>query len=114
MATGIKKSVDVTLLSHTMWAAWGVVDVETLQREPRRNYLKTVRAELETRGYGLECGGIGKRPFYRIYEALGTEPGDKVWTVTNATGGGFGDVCKAFLERVDPSHAEPDGSAVGG
>lgn len=114
MATGIKKSVDVTLLSHTMWAAWGVIDIETLQREARRNYLKTVRAELATKGYDLECGGIGQRPFYRIFEQGLALPDTNGWTVTNATGGGFGAVCKAFLQRVDPAHAEPDGSAASG
>lgn len=119
MATGIKKTVEPHLLTHLMWAAWGVIDIETLGREPRRNYLKTVRAELETRGYKLECGGVAKRPYYRIFEADKTEDPNKpgketIWTVTNATGGGFKEVCKAFLQHEDPAHAEPDGSAVAG
>lgn len=123
MATGVKKTVDPTQLTHIMWAAWGVIDIETLGREPRRNYIKTVRAELATRGYKLECGGIQQRPFYRIYldtaifgpEAK--EAADK-WTVTNAnvTKGGFSMVCKLFLQKEDPDHAEPDasGSAAAG
>lgn len=113
MATGIKKGTDPKLLSHTMWAAWGVINIETLGREPRRNYLMTVRAELETRGCTLEVGGISTRPFYRVNKIV---DGRTIWSVDNRNKGTFGGVLKEFLKREDPSHAEPDdaGSAAAG
>lgn len=110
MAVGVKKTVEAHLLTHIMWAAWGVIDIETLGREPRRNYLMTVRAELETRGYKLECGGVSKRPYYRIYDNKPQGDDAIIWTATNA----FKEVCKAFLQHEDPTHADPDGSAVAG
>lgn len=115
MATGVRKGVDPKLLTHIMWAAWGVVDIETLGREPRRNYLLTVRAELATRGYGLDVGGVGARPFYRIHK-IPTEVPTEPWSVNNSSvvaPQGFGHVCKVFLEKEDPDHATAGSSAAG-
>lgn len=114
MATGIKSTVDPSLLSYTMWAAWGAIDIEALGREARRNYLMTVRAELATRGYNLMVGGNGKHPFYRIYKPA---PMGAVleWQTTKAASDAFLKVCKEFLEKEDPSHANAiDGSTATG
>jgi hypothetical protein len=120
MATGVKKGIDPKLLSHIMWAAWGVIDIEKLGREPRRNYILTVRAELETRGYSLEVGGIAQRPFYRIYQNGNTEDPNKPgwatqWSVNSSSHsvGSFGFVCKQFLEKEDPDHATAGSAAAG-
>lgn len=110
MAYGVKKSVDPTLLSHTMWAGWGVIDIETLDRQARRNFINTVRAELGTRGYVLDCGGRGQRPYYAIRPLATQTP--KTFAATSRHA--FRDVCKLFLQHEDPAHAEPDGSAVTG
>jgi len=52
-------------LNHTKWAAWGVVNVEALDRQQRRNYLKKVREELAAVGYALHPGGTTQQPWYR-------------------------------------------------
>lgn len=116
MATGIKSTVDPSLLSYTMWAAWGAIDIEALGREPRRNYLMTVRAELATRGYGLAVGGTGKHPYYRIFkDARELVTIKDQWQTTKAAGDAFAKVCKEFLEKEDPSHANTvDGSTATG
>jgi len=107
MATGIKKGHVPEDLSYLRWAAWGAVDIEKLQREPRRNYIKAVRAELATRGYRLECGGTQKKPYYRIYldHVDANSVGGTPWSTTSATEGGFARVCKDFLNKEDPNHA---------
>ena len=53
-------------MNHVRWAAWGVVDIEKLERMQRRNYIKRARAELEEQGIALECGGSKTTPWYSI------------------------------------------------
>lgn len=105
MATGIKKGHVPEELSYLRWAAWGAIDIETMQKEPRRNYIKAVRAELASRGYKLECGGTFNRPFYRIFDARSLATKGNAWITTSAVEGAFAAVCKAFLNKEDPEHA---------
>lgn len=118
MATGVKKYVDPALLTHIRFAAWGVIDVETLNREARRNYLKTVRAELSTRDYALVVGGVPGSLYYAIHSPV-LEDGStwKAQAHHNAwSEPAFKIVCREFLNREDPDHAnpEPAGSAAAG
>lgn len=53
-------------LNHVKWAAWGVVDIERLERMQRRNYIKRARAELAFKGIELKCGGSKGVPFYAV------------------------------------------------
>lgn len=115
MATGVKKGHVPEDLSHIRFAAWGSVDIETLGREPRRNYIMAVRAELATRGCKLECGGVAKRPYYRIYKPAfpNIEKAGSEWSVTSATvKEAFKSVCLQFLQQEDPEHVT--GSAAAG
>jgi len=61
-------------MNHTKWAAWGVVDLEALDRQQRRNYLKKVRDELAARDLELHSGGSTKTPFYAINYAAKDKP----------------------------------------
>lgn len=116
MAVGTKKTHVPEDLAYIRWAAWGVMDIEVLQREPRRNYLMSVRAELATRGYKLECGGTMTQPYYRIYldHVDANSAGATPWSVTSSTAvkDAFMHVCRNFLMREDPEHA--NGSAAAG
>lgn len=53
-------------MNHIRWAAWGVVDIEALERMQRRNYIKRVRSELGVLGIELECGGSKQQPYYLV------------------------------------------------
>ncbi len=53
-------------MNHLRWAAWGVVDIEKLERMQRRNYIKRSRTELAEHSVMLECGGSTVNPYYRI------------------------------------------------
>jgi hypothetical protein len=53
-------------MNHLKWVGWGVVDVEALDKQQRRNYLKKLRTELSERGYTLHPGGSTQVPWYRI------------------------------------------------
>jgi hypothetical protein len=53
-------------MNRVRWAAWGVVDIEKLERMQRRNYIKAVRAELAEKNITLECGGSTQTPYYQI------------------------------------------------
>lgn len=44
-------------MNHIRWAAWGVIDIEALDRIQRRNYINNVRAELRALNIDLHCGG---------------------------------------------------------
>src|SRR6266436_5511838 len=56
----------VVSMNHIRWAAWGVVDIEALERMQRRNYIKRARAELVEKGITLNCGGSKATPWYGI------------------------------------------------
>jgi len=53
-------------MNHIRWAAWGVVDIEALERMQRRNYIKRSRIELDEKGIVLSCGGSTHTPWYSI------------------------------------------------
>lgn len=105
MGAALKKGQDYTQLGYMRWAAWNVIDIETLERMQRRNYINHVRQELALHGMTLEAGGSTKAPYYRIYIPP-PEDGAKgpVWSTTSANykSGAFAKVCKDALMRIDP------------
>jgi hypothetical protein len=52
-------------MNHVRWVAWGVIDVEAMDRIHRRNYLKRLRKELPA-GIRLESGGVKGAPWYKM------------------------------------------------
>jgi hypothetical protein len=107
MGAALKKDQDYRSLSYIRWAAWGVIDIEALERMQRRNYINHVREELKLHGLSLECGGSTTAPYYRIYEMVVTGVGEKPkveWSTTSANykSGAFTKVCKDALLRLDP------------
>lgn len=44
-------------MSGVHFAAWGSVDVESMERIQRRTYIRRVREQLKPHGITLECGG---------------------------------------------------------
>lgn len=89
-------------LDHLKWAAWGVIDIEKLERMQRRNYIKKVRAELGPHGVKLECGGSTRVPYYRVH--------NESTSVTQFAAGGdaFKRVCLAVLEKLEPGSKQED------
>jgi hypothetical protein len=53
-------------MNHIRWAAWGVVDIEALERMQRRNYIKRSREQLAAVNIKLECGGSTQTPHYLV------------------------------------------------
>lgn len=109
MGKALKKNEDYTQLNRLKWVAWGVVNVESLERMQRRNYINHVREELKLHGCLLECGGGKDRPFYRIAYLYPT-----IWTEVTAYDKrnpqhAFQDVCLKALRRLDPDHANSEG-----
>lgn len=93
-------------MNNVKWAAWGVVDIEALERMQRRNYIKKVRAELAKHGATLDCGGDKVSPFYLVhirddldYHARGD--------------GAFREVMQNALETLSPGEVQqiPDTAA---
>lgn len=110
MGAALKKDQDYASLTRLRWAAWGVVNIETLERTQRRNYINHTREELKLHGLTLECGGTTSQPYYRIFEAGGvTVPGSGAkpkWSTTCGSSTGdksaFTKVCLEALKRIDP------------
>lgn len=104
----LKKDQNYADLSRLRWAAWGVINVEVLERVQRRNFINHVREELKLHGMKLECGGSTKAPFYRIYTE---KPDGKIdWSTTSAKmqSGAFTKVCLDTLVKIDPEHAKQE------
>lgn len=57
-------------MSHVSFAAWGSVDVESLERMQRRVYIRHVREELAEHHLALECGGSKNKPYYALYRIV--------------------------------------------
>lgn len=53
-------------LGIVRWSAWGVFDIEALDRLQRRNHIKRVREALATVGCELHCGGSTNKPYYQV------------------------------------------------
>lgn len=53
-------------MNHTKWVAWGVVNVEALDKQQRRSYLKKLRGEMAEVGFTLHPGGSTQVPWYRV------------------------------------------------
>lgn len=99
---------DYTLLNFMKWAAWGVIDIEKLDRHQRRNYINHVREELKLHGCVLECGGRTSRSLHYSVTKPATETHTS-WTETAATYKGekaFSAVCRRALTRLDPDAEE--------
>jgi hypothetical protein len=99
-----KKKVDPATMTYLKMAAWGVVDIEKLDRLQRRNYINRVRVELEPHGFELVCAGSKLNPGYRIVQPLPTEgDNDNKQVILGWTGvTAFKDVCLSIAKRIDP------------
>lgn len=91
-------------LNHVKWAAWGVIDIERLERMQRRNYIKRARAELASKGFELKCGGSKGVPFYALAEASTpmetTAFGGKGHTAAGADA--FKKICARAVSMLEP------------
>jgi hypothetical protein len=107
-------------MNHIRWAAWGVIDIEALERMQRRNYIKRARAEMAEKGIVLSCGGSTQTPWYSITlptakgEPLNkmpgaAKPGEKGNAKAAGGKGAFKVVCEWLLEEIgDVQQAEKD------
>lgn len=77
-------------MNHIKWVAWGVVDVEALNKHRRRNYLKKIRDELSAKGFTLHPGGSKTMPWYRIEGTPG---------VGRHEGQGYGGKAQVFASK---------------
>ena len=94
-------------MNHIRWAAWGVVDIEALERMQRRNYIKRARAELAEKSIELACGGSTKTPWYSIVVPTADGKGN-----AKAVGGehAFKKVCEWLLLELGDHERSEDGS----
>jgi hypothetical protein len=98
------------MMNHIKWAAWGVVDIEKLDRIQRRNYIKRSRKELEEIRCSLNCGGSTQTPYYQII--LPTT--DNKTIPKHAAGGldAFKKVCEWLLKEIGDADGNPSVEAV--
>jgi len=111
MGAALKKNQDYTLLARIKWAAWGVIDIEAMERMQRRNYINHVREELKLHGWTLEAGGSQSVPYYRIFKMGTPVAGEKQAIVKSFTSstlkkGAFQKVCRDVLGVIDPQSLE--------
>ena len=93
-------------MNRVRWAAWGVVDIEKLERMQRRNYIKAVRLEIQPNK--LECGGSSKQPWYQFLFYL---PDGGYTKMAYAGPEGFKKACQWLLEQLGEGHERStDGS----
>lgn len=53
-------------LGIVRWSAWGVFNIEALDRLQRRSHIKKTRAALATVDCELHCGGSTNKPYYQV------------------------------------------------
>lgn len=93
-------------LDHVKWAAWGVIDIETMERMQRRKYLQCVRKQLKSVGIALECGGNRKSPYYSVHTSDEPPTGAR-WTYTRGTHEeAFKGLCQAVLKYLEEHSPE--------
>ncbi len=97
-------------MNRIRWAAWGVVDIEKLERMQRRNYIKAVRAELAEKRIELVCGGSTQTPYYAMI--LPTADGKTIPKQTAAGVDAFKRICAWLLLQLgeEPHVGGEDGS----
>ena len=103
MGAALKKGVDYTQLSYLRWVAFGVVDIEKLERMQRRNYINHMREELKLHGLELHCHGTSYRPVYAIEAVDGsfkTQSNKRRWAPLPR-------IATIALQRIDPT-AQPE------
>ncbi len=107
-------------MNHIRWVAWGVVDVEALDRMQRRNFIKKLRQELAEGGAMLHCGGSTKSPWYGVVMPEAKDPSIKPRDVKNDsakhTVGGehsLKKLCQWVLEYRGETNVDGTGQAVG-
>ena len=95
-------------MNHIRWAAWGVVDIEALERMQRRNYIKRARVELAEKGIVLSCGGSTQTPWYSV--TLPPASGENI-VKQQASGGrdAFKKVCEWLLKELGDHERSEDG-----
>lgn len=98
-------------MNHVRWIAWGVIDLEALERMQRRNYIKKIRSDLAPLNITFESGGVNKNPWYQI--VLPTKDGK---TVPKKAFGGMDaarKVCQWLLMELNEHVGGEDGGVRG-
>lgn len=95
-------------MNHTKWVGWGVVNVEALDKQQRRVYLKKIRAELAERGMQLHPGGSTQVPWYRITR-VGNGPETAKVEETIAGEDALKKICAWALIELGEVQGEHDG-----
>ena len=107
-------------MNYIMWAAWGVVDIEALDRMQRRNYIKRCRAELALRYVKLDCGGSTANPHYIVTPLVAPSTGASLeagGSVTQKAFGGVGSfkkACEHILNELGIGHERSEDGSVRG
>jgi hypothetical protein len=98
-------------MNHIRWAAWGVINIEALDRMQRRNYIKRTRAELAKKGITLSSGGSKSVPWYSISlpRAEGAPPEKKADKGVAGGEGAFRNVCVWLLKELGDHVSSEDG-----
>ena len=91
-------------MNRVRWAAWGVIDIEKLNRLQRRDYIKAVRGELAEKSITLECGGTTTKPYYQII--LPTTDGKTVPKQAMGGDDAFRKVCVWLLSHLGEINSE--------
>lgn len=86
-------------MNSLRWVAWGSVDIEALDKQQRRNYLKKVREELAVHGFTLHPGGSKKTPHYTVTDRNGEKH-------ITAGPGAFAKACAHVLEKIIEGKAD--------
>ena len=85
-------------MNRIRWAAWGVVNIEALERMQRRNYIRAARVEAAELGISLVSGGSKTQPYYQFI--LAPTPEGHVQKHASAGKDAFRNVCRWLLQML--------------
>ncbi len=100
-------------MNHVRWVAWGVIELEKLERMQRRNYIKKIREDVTPLGIKFESGGVAKNPWYKM-EFLAEPPkNEKRRSKIGAGADGARAVCQWLLMELNDHVGGEDGGVRG-
>lgn len=94
-------------MNQIRWVAWGVIDLEKLERMQRRNYIKKIRADVAPLGITFESGGTNKNPWYQF--VLPTKDGKTVPKQAYGGQDAARKVCQWLLTELGDHERSEDG-----
>ncbi len=86
-------------MNHVRWVAWGVIDLEKLERMQRRNYIKKIREDVTPLGIVFEPGGVKATPWYRVTLPIALKGAEKQHAVAGADAARK--VCQWLLMEIE-------------